>query len=188
RLGAAAEWRRTASGWRIALDDVDLVRDGRAWTSNADTVIELELDDDGIRAARIDSTFLRVEDLSPLAAIAPDTEWTRRFVELAPRGDLSMLDLRASRAEDGYAYSLSARFDRLGIAATGRAPGFVGLSGELRADSTSGRIAFDTQGARLDWPALFRAPIDVGELTGLIVWRTGADGVTIVSDDLVITN
>ena len=188
RLGAAAEWRRIASGWRIALNDVEITRDGRAWPSNADTVIELELDDGGIRAVRVDSTFVRLEDLAPLTAIDADAEWARRFAELAPRGDLSMLELTATRANDGFAYALSTRFDGLGIAASGRAPGFVGLSGELRADSTSGRVAFDTHGARLDWPALFRAPIDVGELTGLIVWRTGADGVTVVSDDLVMTN
>ncbi|HEX6993881.1 MAG TPA: YhdP family protein [Gammaproteobacteria bacterium] len=189
RLGASAEWLRTASGWRIALNDVEIARGGRAWAPNADTVIELEWDGgSALDAVRIDSTFVRLEDLVPLAALGRESAWARRFTELAPRGDLTMLDLDLSRDDDGYEYSVSARFADLGIAATARAPGFAGLSGELRADSTSGRVAFDTHDARLDWPALFRAAIDVRELSGLIVWRAGADGVTIVSDDLVMTN
>lgn len=189
QLGASAEWLRTASGWRVTLNDVEIARDGRAWAPNADTVIELELADGrDIDTVRVQSTFARLEDLAPLTALAPGSAWAERFTELAPRGDLTMLDLAATRDDDGFEYSLSARFADLGFRATARAPGLGGFSGELRADSTSGRVAFDTHGARFDWPSLFRAPIDVGELTGLIVWRAGADGVRIVSDDLVLTN
>src|SRR5690606_25089243 len=89
RLGASAEWLRTASGWRIALNDVELAREGRAWAPNADTVIELDLDDaGGIGAVRVESTFVRLEDLAPLTAVGPGSAWAERFAELAPRGDL----------------------------------------------------------------------------------------------------
>src|SRR5690606_29815631 len=145
------------SGWRIVLNDVDIARDGRAWAPNADTVIELDVGDGGVEALVVESTFVRLEDLSPLVAVLPPSEWTRRWVELAPRGDVADLELEAARGADGYRYSVSARFDRAGLSPSSRAPGFAGLSGELRADSASGRVAFDAHDARLDWPALFRA-------------------------------
>ena len=189
QLGASAEWLRTDAGWRIALNDVEVARAGRAWAPDADTVLELELDaEGGLEALTADSTFVRLEDLSPVAAVRTESEWARRWLELDPRGDIADLSLAVRRGDDGYEYSLSTRFERVGIAPSSAVPGFDGLSGELRADSTSGRVTFDTEDARLDWPALFRSAIDVDTLTGLIVWREGADALTVVSDDLVVAN
>src|SRR5690606_10265123 len=130
----------------------------------------------------------RLEDLSPLVDLLPDSSWAERWAALAPRGEVTDLELVARRDDGVYDYSISTRFDRLGAAPSARVPGFAGLSGELRADAASGRVAFDTTDARIDWPALFRAPIDVDALTGLIVWREGADALRIVSDDLTLAN
>src|SRR5690606_13511459 len=142
RLGGSAEWLRAESGWRVVLNDVEIARDGRAWAPNADTVIELGLGDDGLEAVAVESTFVRIEDLSPLVAVLPPSEWTRSWLELAPRGDVADLALTAERRGDGFQYAISVRFDGAGISPSSRAPGFAGFSGELRADSASGRIAF----------------------------------------------
>lgn len=189
RLGTSAEWVRTDTGWRIVLNDVELARAQRAWPADADTVLELTLGaEGGIAGVSAQSTFVRLEDLVPFVAVLPESEWTRSVAELAPRGDISELDLDVVRTDDGFDYSISARFDRLGVAPTARTPGFDGLTGELRADETSGRVDFDTRGARIDWPTIFRNAIDADALTGLIVWRAGADALRIVSDDLAFAN
>src|SRR5690606_37775837 len=130
----------------------------------------------------------RLEDLSPLVDLLPDSSWAERWAALAPRGEVTDLELVARRDDGVYDYSISTRFDRLGAAPSARVPGFAGLSGELRADAASGRVAFDTSDARIDWPALFRSPIGIDALTGLIVWREGADALRIVSDDLTLAH
>src|SRR6185436_5843114 len=56
----------------------------------------------------------------------------------------------------------------------------------VRADSRSGRVELKTAAAGFDWPTMFRAPFDVTELTGIVVWRQGQDALRIVSDDLVL--
>jgi uncharacterized protein (TIGR02099 family) len=66
------------------------------------------------------------------------------------------------------------------------APGITGLTGQVRADSRSGRLELASEGAALDWPALFRSSIDVPEIKGTVVWRAGQDAVRVVSDDLLV--
>src|SRR5690606_36788806 len=111
RLGASTEWLRTDAGWRIALNDVEVARAGRAWAPHADTVLELELDaEGGIEALTADSTFVWLEDLSPVAAVRTESEWARRWHELDPRGDIADFSLAVRRGDDGYEYSFSTRF------------------------------------------------------------------------------
>src|SRR5690606_29132545 len=64
-------------------------------------------------------------------------------------------------------------------------PGFNGISGTLRADPTTGRVNLDSAGATLIWPQVFRATIALDELSGLLIWREGANALTIVTDDLL---
>lgn len=189
RLGVSAGWLRTDPGWRVMLNDIEIVREGRAWASNADTVLELERANDGsVAGLTVQSTFFRIEDLSPLVALFTGDEWADEWARLAPRGDVLGLEFAAERRGGDIDYSVSARFDRLSVAPAARLPGVAGLSGELRADSDSGRVLLDASAARIDWPALFRAPLDLDVLSGLFVWRHGADGLRIVNDDLTVAN
>src|SRR5690606_28958910 len=98
RIGLSVEWLRTDVGWRVVLNDAEIARDGLAWAPNADTVVELDLDNGGgVDSLTVESTFVRLEDLSPLVAVLPDSDWARRWLALAPRGDVTNLELAARR-------------------------------------------------------------------------------------------
>ncbi len=189
RLGVSAGWLRAGPGWRVMLNDVEIVREGRAWASNADTVLELERANDGtVAGLTVQSTFFRIEDLSPLVALFTGDEWADEWTRLAPRGDVMDLDLAVQRRGDGVEYAVSGRIDRLSVAPSARLPGVAGLSAEVRADSDSGRVLVDASAVRFDWPALFRSPLAFDAVSGLFVWRQGADGLRIVNDDLTVAN
>ena len=81
---------------------------------------------------------------------------------------------------------MSADFAGLGIETFEDVPGVTGLTGQVRADSRAGRLELASEGAALDWPALFRGVLDVPELRGIVVWRAGQDAVRVVSDDLLV--
>lgn len=187
-VAVSASWSRAGDGWRVVLSDVDVRRGGRVWPPGADTVVEIERGANGIERLAIESGFLRLEDLTPVVAALPESGATLRWLELDPRGDLADLDLDLARGGDGFEYAVSGRFDRLGIEPAGSWPGFEGVSGEVRADDGGGRVGLDTRTAALEWPQLFRSPLDVGELSGLLVWREGVDGIRVVADDLALVN
>ena len=187
-LAVSAEWQRSVGGWRVVLNDIDVRRDDRVWPAGADSVLELDRGTDGVDRLELTSGFLRLEDLSPLIAALPESSATLRWLELDPRGDVSDADLAVVRGTEGYEYAVAARFDRIALEATGRRPGFEGLSGEIRADTGGGRVSFDTRDAQLEWPQLLRSALDVGELSGVVVWREGFDAIRVVSDDLVLAN
>ena len=189
QLELTAEWNRLQQGWTLAVRNLNLRRNALAWPAGAGLDLRVVEDEAGPAALALSAGFIRLEDLAPLTALFPEGAPKRRWVELAPRGTLSDVDLRWSRGPEGaWDYAVAGAFDRVGVSVTEAWPGLSGLSGEVRADSRSGRLALATSGARIDWPTLFPGPLTVSELDGILVWRQGRDGLRVVSDDLTLNN
>jgi uncharacterized protein YhdP len=187
RIAFNAEWQRKADGWRAALNDVAVTRNGAAWPQNVTAVIELGRDADGrIERLSLQSDFLRLQDLTPFLWPMPDSEALQTWLALAPRGDLRDANVEVKRADESYDYKLAAQFEGLGIERYERFPGFDSLTGELRADTRSGRIELKSRGVSFDWPTVFRAKLPINNLNGLVVWREGQNAVRVVSDNLAI--
>ena len=187
RIGVTADWQRRDASWHVALRDLAVVHGGRAWPAGATVDADLTSGADGLERLALESAFVRLEDLAPFLALAPQSRWIDSWFELAPRGDLRNLDLQlAHSATDEIDYTIATEFAGFGIAPFEGLPGFESLSGELRADSRAGRLELMSSGAALDWPAVFRNRLDVPELRGIVVWRAGQDAVRLVSDDLLV--
>src|SRR5690606_12996917 len=55
----SAEWVRAADGWRLALNDIDLTRDGRTWPGGSGSVLEWHADAQGETSrVNVQSEFL----------------------------------------------------------------------------------------------------------------------------------
>jgi uncharacterized protein (TIGR02099 family) len=186
RVALSGDWRRTGDNWRFALRDVAVTRDGRSWPVPATVDIDVE-QAAGVERLAVRGSFLRLEDLTPFFAPLPEGRWLDSWVALAPRGDLTAVDIALERNADARIdYTVAAEFADFGVAPFDGLPGFTGLRGQVRADSRTGRLELDTAGAALEWPQLFRTTLEVSELTGIVVWRAGQDAVRIVSDDLLV--
>ena len=187
-LAVTMEWSRDEGGWQLALSNLNLRRQSRSWPGDVSVTLRVTKDSNGLDGFVLSSSFFRLEDLTPLIAALPEHPVTDLWVELAPVGDLLGVQLDWSPGREFWTYSAAADFRDIGITAYGEWPGVTGLSGELRADSRSGRLALSTRNARVDWPAIFRQQIDIEELTGILIWRQGQDGIRIVSDNLTLSN
>ena len=187
QIALSGNWEQTGDDWAFGLRDVAVTRSGRAWPEAATVDIDVGRDADGIDHVALRSSFLRLEDLTPFFAPLPESRALESWFALAPRGDLRALDLALTRnADAGIDYTVTADFAGLGIEKFEGVPGVTGLTGQVRADSRTGRLELASEGAALDWPALFRGVLDVPELRGIIVWRAGQDAVRVVSDDLLV--
>jgi len=188
RLEMTAEWTRIDGGWQAALSDLELRRNERAWPGGVSIDLRLAVDAAGLAGMELRSNFLRLEDLTPVVATLHPTEAAGTWLALAPHGDVSDLELRLDRRDGQWEYSTSAGFEEIGVTPHLQWPGVTRLSGELRTDSRSGRLAVSTTDALIDWPAMFREPLQVDQLTGILVWRQGRGGIRLVSDDLTLSN
>ncbi len=187
-LAFTTEWNRDDGGWQLALSNLNLRRQSRSWPADASVTLNVAKDSEGLNGFVLSSSFFRLEDLTPLLAALPENPVTDIWIELAPGGDLLEATLDWAPGSESWVYAASADFRDLGFSAYGEWPGVTGLSGELRADSRSGRLALTTRNSQVEWPAIFRQQLDIDELTGTLIWRQGQDGVRIVSDNLTMNN
>jgi uncharacterized protein (TIGR02099 family) len=187
RIALSGNWQRTRDTWQFALRDVAVTRAGRVWPEVATVDIDVARDADGVEQFALRSSFLRLEDLTPFFAPLPESRLLESWFALAPRGDLSAVDVALTRnADAGIDYTVAADFAGLGIDRFEDVPGVTGLTGQVRADSRAGRLELASEGAVVDWPALFRGALPVSEVRGIVVWRAGQDSVRVVSDDLLV--
>ena len=188
QLAVTAEWAQNAEGWSLSLSDLQLSRDGVRWRETVNIGLTVSTTSGEPDALELNANFLRLEDLSPLISALPVEQVTNVWQDLLPEGDVDNLSLSLAREPDGITYDVTAILDGIGIAARDGRPGVRGLSGTLRADSGSGRLALATTDAQFEWPEMFREPIAIGELTGVMIWREGRNGIRLVSDDLTFNN
>jgi uncharacterized protein (TIGR02099 family) len=187
RIALSGDWERTSDALRLALRDVAVTRSGRAWPETATVDIDVGRGVDSVDHVALRSSFLRLEDLTPFFAPLPESRVLESWFALAPRGDLRSVDVALTRtADERIDYTVSADFEGLGLERFEDVPGITGLTGQVRADSRAGRLELASEGAALDWPALFRSTLAVPELKGIVVWRAGQDAVRVVSDDLLV--
>ena len=186
QVSVTLEGSRLDSGWAFSASNLELSRGGRAWPSGTGIDVRIGEDAAGLSSLSVRGSFLRLEDLAPLLAAMPSSGIADVWTDLEPGGDIRDVDAQLVRGRDSWRYAAVGSFEDLQVASREVWPGLQGFSGALRMDSRSGRLDLDTRDARVDWPGLFQGPLDVDEIGGRLIWRQGADGLQLSSDDLVV--
>lgn len=126
---------------------------------------------------RIDA--LELEPLALLGEYLPlPTELRKFLVDARPQGSIS--DMRfdwQGSAPDWQRYSARGRFDRVGMHAYAKLPGFSGISGNIDANERGGSVLLNTNNAEVDLPQVFaESKRKFDTLTAQLAWsRTGGD-------------
>ncbi len=93
------------------------------------------------------------------------------------------------KATDAPAWRVSGRFNNLQLQPWNSIPGVKNLTGRVEANQTNGALLLDSQQAEVDLNGLFRAPLQLQRLSGLLQWEPLPDaGWRIHSDELVAKN
>lgn len=123
------------------------------------------------------ATYLRAETLLPLAGLLPQRDMRERLQEVAPTGEWfdTHVEFVRDDAFGPWRFSVGARFRAMGFAASGRNPGFRGLSGSVAGTERGGRIDLDTDKAVLAWPLQFAQTIDLRRLAATLYWNRSAE-------------
>lgn len=173
--------RPQADGWLLDLGEVELAQGDVRGTVGRVQVLRRG------NGLELRTPALPLAPLARLAAGLPGIEQPVRatLAQLAPDGDLS--DLLLARGDDGTLV-LQTRFDNLRLAAHDRFPGVEGLDGRLRLGPDGADLILDTRDGALDLPRLFRGPLPVGRLTGVVTARPAAQGWSVAGQALEVEN
>lgn len=113
---------------------------------------------------------------------------------LAASGHLNALSLNWEGSQAATkAYQLNTKFSGLGIAAqtmsaTFTLPGFSNLSGEIKANQSTGKLKLYTNNAQLDFKDILRGPVTADKLEGDINWNNKAGTTKIEANKLQLSN
>lgn len=187
RLAGHFRWNREAGGWHFDGDDILLLRDGKPWRP-----ARLALDfgqDEALPRLRADMSFLRVEDIARVLELfkVGGASLQDALRALAPAGEVydAHLDWRGGEAMRYRAY---AEFADFAVNAWRAVPAAEAMSGQLWLDEGGGQVALKNARGELDYPALFRAPLQAKSLSGQVAWRLNAGGWQVAGRDLVAGN
>lgn len=134
---------------------------------------------------------LDLDALSKLATHLPFDLATRKQLTLAaPHGKLFDLKLAWSGAADApTAYTLNARFERLGMHALGILPGFEGVSGSIAGSEKAGSLKLASKNAWVDMPAIFADPrLALESLNVQAGWAAVKEGIEVKLDSVAFAN
>ncbi len=189
RIAGHLQLTHAGDRWTLAGRRVQAQRDGRT-----DPPSRFEVTWRGIRGGGLDlrasASYLRADNLLPLAALLPKNSTRARLIALAPTGEWRDASLALERANSRapWRFRVSARFRNAGFAAFGRSPGVHGLSGVLAGDQNAGHVAFAARSLIVDWPAQWPRPIGFDGLDGTVYWSRTPAGLLIATPHIEIGN
>ncbi|NOX42651.1 MAG: TIGR02099 family protein [Gammaproteobacteria bacterium] len=197
RMSGQAVWQRNEDGWKLNISNFSINRNGTAWPPTSATIKSSSLRPDISSAVEAKFSFLRIEDIAYLALFAADTNDTNRaaLVSQNPSGELKdvFINYRGSNPENPE-FNFEANFNGVTLFPNETIPGIHNFSGSITTNNNSGSLALDTNSATLFMPQLFRAPIPIDKLTGVLdwskyssSWRLSSENMQIINEDLNTT-
>lgn len=187
QAGSTLFWARRGHGWRLSLQDVQVVRDHRSWPVSG---LQLAFSDqNGAPRWEMRSPFLRLEDINAALLTIPQLPMEAReaAAALALRGDLRDVAVRYDPGASHPLYA-AARFADLSFAPWRKLPGLDGVDGEVRTNGSQGVLSLDSRNVRFTYGRLFRQPLQAQHIEGRLYWYPGPEGTRLYVPQFVAAN
>jgi uncharacterized protein (TIGR02099 family) len=146
--------------------------------------------DAGLLDLSASASYLRADNLLPLAGLLPQKDVRDRLREISPTGEWTDTVVALSRdaVTNPWRLQVQAKFRDVGFAPVGRAPGLRGLSGSIAGNETGGHVAIDTPKAVFNWPGQFAQPVDLALLKSTLYWKRTNEELLIATPDWEMRN
>ncbi len=182
------DFRNDDEGWLIAADRLRITTSAGLWPETS-LHVETGTDADG-RIIMLDAraSYLNLNDYRLLMPWLESTVRSR-LSGVNPSGVIRNFSATVSDLDtETPTFDVSAEFTDAGIAAEGRRPGVRGFSGTLRADRGGGRLEIRSTDLRVSAPEFLRSTVLLDDASGTVIWRRGDEGITMLSDSIVLRN
>jgi uncharacterized protein (TIGR02099 family) len=189
QISGALSIVHTGDRWSLSGQRVQAVRSGRR-DPDSQFDVSWRGGDAGLLDLRASASYLRAETLLPFTGLLPDKNLRDRLWEIAPTGEWMDTAVAMSRnsAADPWRLQVQAKFQGVGFAPLGRAPGLRGLTGTIAGNESGGHVNIDTRTAVFSWPEQFRQPVDLETLKATLYWKRTQDELLIATRDWELKN
>jgi len=185
RITGRFEFAGDASEWRFSARGLAIETGVSVWPSgNVDVRLSPGEKDDS-RRIEVEASYLRLDDLSPLVRglageILDNAGFSGRM-----NGEVRDLRLAATLVSNKpEILNIDAGFEELGYADDVRGIDVQGLNGKVSSNDSEGRLELAVRDQALRFEPMFREPIPVETLDGLLVWRAGEQGITLIGNGI----
>jgi uncharacterized protein (TIGR02099 family) len=189
QISGALSIVHTGDRWSLSGRRVQAVRSGRrdpdsqfdvSWRGGGAGLLDL----------RASASYLRADTLLPFTGLLPDKNLREQLGEIAPTGEWMDTAVAMSRnsAADPWRLQVQAKFQGVGFAPLGRAPGLRGLTGTIAGNESGGHVNIDTRAAVFSWPTQFRQPVDLETLKATLYWKRTPNELLIATRDWELKN
>lgn len=182
------EFSRFDDGLLLAVENFRLRTEEGAWPQS-NLQIELESGESGaLDRLRASASYLRLEDVGYFTGWLPP-ELHRQYDSFQPDGTLR--DLRVDTALSTVLereFEVAVALESVGFNATAQYPGMRNFSGALRADNSGGRLALASSNLNVSVPDYVAETLEFDDAVGTLIWRQGAESLTLLSDRLELSN
>lgn len=190
-LSTDLHWRRRNDGWTLGMPNFVLNRGGRRWPVDTLELSRRRTADDGVHW-QLAAGYLNLEDVAILEGLLPGLpkDWHGELSRLRPRGEVTGLRAGWQQNAAGEPTGYGAQFDFTGIGwqASGSLPAVTGLSGSVALNTDGGRASLHSQSLIVDFPGLFRGPLDATTFQATAYWQRTASGWRLGSRDIRLGN
>ncbi len=186
RLDVQAEWKAIAGGWEATLGRLVVERGTKKYPAGSGSVrYTTATGGPGTLSAAADN--IRLQDLWPVLWSVASSGLRRDFLPERLEGEVSDFNLTASLPTGKPAtYTVKAGIRDLGLAMPVPGWAVTGITGNLRADQTGGRLSLNSGASLIRLPYLFRSDIRTTTATGQLGWKNSERGLEVSGDDLHI--
>ncbi|MGQ0529886.1 MAG: YhdP family protein, partial [Panacagrimonas sp.] len=170
-IDLAARLTPEVSGWVLDVTRLELGGVQGPWPAAQARLRYVRAQDSSPADFEAQASYLNLSDLAPWMALLPNHHARQPAARLQrATGALRGLVLRWNPTEQGPRYSLRADLDQIGLSSSRDLPGFEGLSGELSATESGGRLALRDAPFALSYPKVFAQSLGFESISGELSW------------------
>jgi uncharacterized protein (TIGR02099 family) len=182
------EFSRAANGFLFAAENFRMRTVDLDWPRSS---IQMQVDlgnDEAIEVINANATFVRLDDIAYISSWLP-TDVRELYNSYRPTGEISELRFGLStQAADDRRFDVTATLKDAGINVIDPWPGVRNFSGNVRADSTGGRVEFASGNLRVEIPNYVSDTLIFDDAIGTVIWRRSGANLTVLSDRLQLRN
>ena len=188
-LASRIQWRRQDQGWRFDAAGIEFQQAGQATHKSNLSVISQNADlQPPILQIELDA--LELADVHAVASILPlPNGLSDALTGLQPQAEITAVKMDYEGATDTPKWHFTGQINNLQLQPWNDIPGVKNITARVEANQDHGALILDSVQAEVDFKGLFRAPLPLQQLTGLLQWEQLPDvGWRLHSNELIAKN